>query len=311
MSNILIQEKIIITRTDKLNSGNSARLMDYICVLPQYLIPQHLFSRLIYRITRCEWSFIKNSLIRLFITWFKVDMSIAAEPDYHNYRHFNEFFTRPLRPGSRPIAEGNNIIISPIDGTISQVGRIVSGEIFQAKNRYFDLQSLLADENKLVNFFQEGLFTTLYLSPRDYHRIHMPIDGKLLKMIYVPGRLFAVNNHTTRIVNRLFARNERVISIFGTNAGLMSIIMVGAINVSGMETVWAGEITPAADRTITRIDYHDQPLINLAKGQEIGRFNMGSTVIVLFGRDAVNWNSDLQANSMLTMGMELGQLVNT
>ena len=238
-------------------------------------------------------------------------MSIAAEPDYQNYRHFNDFFTRPLRPDSRPIANGNNIIICPVDGSISQVGRIVSGEIIQAKNRYFDLQSLLADESEMVDFFKEGLFITLYLSPRDYHRIHMPIDGKLLKMIYVPGSLFAVNNHTTRIVNRLFARNERVISIFDTKAGLMSIIMVGAINVGSMETVWSGEITPTASRTIMRTDYNDQPAMKLAKGDEMGRFNMGSTVIILFGRDAVDWKPDLQATGMLNMGMELGRLITT
>lgn len=308
---MLILENIIITGTGKLNSGNSSRFPDVIRVLPQYLIPQHLFSRLVYRISRCEWPPFKNCLIKLFIGWFKVDMSIAAEPDYQNYRHFNEFFTRPLRPDSRPIANGNNIIICPVDGSISQIGRIVSGEIIQAKNRYFDLQSLLAGENEMAGFFQEGLFITLYLSPRDYHRIHMPVDGKLLKMIYVPGSLFAVNDHTTRIVNRLFARNERVISFFDTMAGFMSIIMVGAINVSSMETVWAGEITPAASRTITRTDYGDRAAINLAKGKEIGRFNMGSTVIVLFGKDAVNWNPDLRPTATLNMGMELGRLIYT
>lgn len=283
-------------------------ILDYIRVLPQYLVPQHLVSHLVHRITRCEWPLFKNCLIRLFITWFKVDMSIAAEPDYRNYRHFNEFFTRPLRPGVRPVTNGTNIVACPVDGSISQVGRIVSGEIIQAKNHYFDLQALLADENEMVDFFQEGLFVTLYLSPRDYHRIHMPVDGKLLKMIYVPGRLFAVNNHTTRIVDRLFARNERVISIFDTEAGFMSIIMVGAINVSSMETVWAGAITPAANRIITRTDYRDGAAIKLEKGEEMGRFNMGSTVIVLFGRDAVSWSPDLQATSMLNMGMELGRL---
>ena len=297
--------------TGKLNPGNSARILDFIRVLPQYLIPQHLLSRMVYRLSRCEWPLLKNCLIRQFISWFRVDMSIAAEPDYQNYRHFNDFFTRPLRPDSRPIANGNNIIICPVDGSISQVGRIVSGEIIQAKNRYFDLQSLLADESEMVDFFKEGLFITLYLSPRDYHRIHMPIDGKLLKMIYVPGSLFAVNNHTTRIVNRLFARNERVISIFDTKAGLMSIIMVGAINVGSMETVWSGEITPTASRTIMRTDYNDQPAMKLAKGDEMGRFNMGSTVIILFGRDAVDWKPDLQATGMLNMGMELGRLITT
>ena len=307
---MLSPENIItINRTGKLKLVNSALILDYIRVLPQYLIPQHLLSRLVYRISRCEWPLFKNCLIRLFITWFRVDMSIAAEPAYRKYRHFNDFFTRSLRPDARPVIKDNNIIVAPVDGSISQAGRVVSGEIIQAKNRYFDLQSLLADENEMVDFFREGSFITLYLSPRDYHRIHMPINGKLLKMIYVPGSLFAVNSHTTRTVNRLFARNERVISIFDTRAGFMSIIMVGAINVSSMETVWAGEITPAANRSITRTDYSGQPAITLAKGEEMGRFNMGSTVIVLFGRDAVNWNSDLQATGMLNMGMELGRLL--
>lgn len=237
-------------------------------------------------------------------------MSIAAEPDYRNYRNFNEFFIRPLQTDSRPVAKGEDIIACPVDGSVSQLGLIDSGKLIQAKNRYFDLQSLLADENDMVNFFQQGKFITLYLSPRDYHRIHMPIDGRLLKMIYVPGRLFAVNRHTTRAVNRLFSRNERIISIFETKAGFMSLIMVGAINVGNMETVWSGSIAPVNTRTITRLDYNMQPAVNLEKGEETGRFNLGSTVIVLFGKDAVEWNPQLQVNSMVKTGMEIGQLLN-
>ena len=306
---ILIPENITITRTGKLNS-NYDRILDYLRVSPQYIIPQHLISRLVYRLARCEWPFIKNCLIKLFIHCFKVDMSIAAEPDYHNYKHFNDFFIRPLRPGSRPVANGDDIIICPVDGSVSQLGRIDTGEILQAKNRYYDLQSLLAGENEMVGFFQNGSFITLYLSPRDYHRIHMPYTGKLMKMVHVPGRLFAVNRHTTRTVNRLFSRNERVITVFDTKAGFMGVIMIGAINVSSMETTWAGEITPSAGKAITRTNYNQQPAITLEKGDEMGRFNMGSTVIVLFGKGAVHWKPELQANNMVAMGTEIGRLIN-
>jgi phosphatidylserine decarboxylase len=276
---------------------------DYIRVLPQFLLPQHALSRMVYRITRCEWPPLKNILIRSFIAWFRVDMGLAAQADAGAYKHFNHFFTRALKTGARPIAGDAHTTICPVDGRLSQIGRIQSGEIFQAKNRAYDLNALLADNQDSVTAFADGSFATLYLSPRDYHRVHMPLDGKLNRMIYVPGRLFAVNTHTTRVVNNLFARNERVISIFDTNLGPMALIMVGALNVGSMETVWAGAVTPAQKREITTTDYTGNGReIRLKRGQEMGRFNMGSTVILLFGKNAVDWSPQMHPDRAVVMG---------
>ena len=282
--------------------------MDYLKVLPQYLVPQHALSRIVYRITRCEWKLLKNFLIKSFIAWFKVDMSLAKQPDATAFKHFNDFFTRELRPEARPGIADLNTIISPVDGSISQTGKINSGKIFQAKGRTYELEELLAKDYLAANF-KDGNFATLYLAPRDYHRIHMPLDGKLVKMTYVPGRLFAVNCHTVKIVDRVFARNERVISYFETEIGIMALIMVGAINVGSMETVWAGEITPAKKRTITNTDYKEQK-IQLKRGEEMGRFNMGSTVIVLFGKNCMQWVPEIQADKFITMGMPMGRVEN-
>jgi len=295
--------------TNSLKKQHSASLVDYLKVIPQYLIPKHALSRLVYGITRCKWTPLKNFLIKFFIVWFKVDMSLAKEPDSTAYKHFNDFFTRELRPGVRPITVDKNIIISPVDGSISQIGKINSAEIFQAKGRLYDLDILLGGDKDITDNFIDGQFATLYLSPRDYHRIHMPLDGKLSKMIFVPGKLFSVNTHTTRVVNRLFARNERIITLFDTEIGPMAIIMVGAMNVGSMETVWAGEITPARERKIITIDYPDQQT-HLKRGIEMGRFNMGSTVIVLFGRDRMRWLPHMQSDQLITMGMPLGQIQN-
>lgn len=278
---------------------------DYIRVLPQFLLPQHALSRLVYRVTRCEWPPLKNLLIRSFSAWFKVDMSLAMQPEISAYKHFNHFFTRALKPSARPITGDAHIIVCPVDGRISQIGRIASGEIFQAKNRVYDLAALLAGDQGSITAFKDGHFATLYLAPRNYHRVHMPLAGKLIRMTYVPGRLFAVNTHTTRAVNNLFARNERVISIFDTDLGPMAIILIGALNVGCMETVWAGEVTPAQKRKITTRDYNGREM-RLKRGHEMGRFNMGSTVILLFANDRMQWLSHLKAEDQIIMGMPLG-----
>ena len=281
--------------------------MEYLKVLPQYLIPQHTLSRAVYRITRCEWKPLKNFLIKSFVSWFKVDMSLAKQPDGTAYKHFNDFFTRELRSDARPIVPGKMTVIFPVDGSISQIGKIESGEIFQAKGRSYDLDALLAGDYEMAENFKDGQFATLYLSPRDYHRIHMPLDGKLIKMTYAPGKLFAVNNHTVKVVEQLFARNERIISYFETAIGSMAIIMVGAMNVGSMETVWAGEITPTNNRSITITDYNDRQIC-LKRGDEMGRFNMGSTVIVLFGKNRVHWLPGLQPDQLITMGTTIGKI---
>ena len=278
-------------------------LWDYVRVLPQFILPQHAISRMVYRITRCEWPPLKNLLIRSFIAWFKVDMGLALQSEISAFKHFNQFFTRALKTGARPVAGDVNTILCPVDGRISQIGRIQSGDIFQAKNRTYDLQTLLAGDRNSALAFKDGAFVTLYLAPCDYHRVHMPVDGKLLRMTYVPGRLFAVNTHTTRVVDNLFARNERIISIFETALGPMAIILVGALNVGSMETVWAGAVTPAGKREITTVDYAGNgPEIRLKRGHEMGRFNMGSTVIVLFGKDAVAWSPHMHPDRPVVMG---------
>lgn len=280
-------------------------LIDKLKTLPQYVIPQHGLSQLVYRLTR--WHIpLKNPVIRWFIRHYGVDMSIAeaAEPDY--YACFNDFFTRALRAGVRPIDGDPEVIVSPVDGKISQLGTIAGDRIFQAKGHDYTLADLLAGQDTLVEAFRYGAFMTIYLSPRDYHRIHMPLLGKLTRMIYVPGKLFAVNPHTARTVPNLFARNERVITLFDTVIGPVALILVGAINVGSMETVWEGLITPAKQRRITLWDYDGS--LTLSKGAEMGRFNMGSTVIVLTRQDTVKWLDGMLPGISLRMGQRIGML---
>ena len=236
-------------------------------------------------------------------------MTLASEPDYRAYNSFNDFFTRELKAGSRPVAAGDDQVICPVDGSVSQIGDINHTEILQAKGHVYDLTGLLAGDRELAASFQDGSFATLYLSPRDYHRVHMPLAGRLQQMLYVPGRLFSVNNATTSTVPGLFARNERVISIFQTESGLMAVILVGAIFVGSMETVWAGQIAPAQDRKLRRWDYSGPGCdIGLAKGDELGRFNMGSTVILLFENGRVEWREELKTDDAVVMGQAIAKI---
>jgi phosphatidylserine decarboxylase len=264
----------------------------------------------VYRITRCETPWFKNILIKLFISIFDVDMTLANNPDPESYSSFNTFFTRELSAEARPITLDDHTILCPVDGSVSQVGNIEQDNnvdtIIQAKGKSYTLKDLLV-EDELVSMFSGGTFATLYLSPKDYHRIHMPISGQLTRMIYVPGKLFAVNSHTVRVVDSVFARNERVINIFNTDTGPMAMVMVGALNVGSMETVWAGQITPAEDRIIsdTQYPYED---IQLQQGQEMGRFNMGSTVILLFPKDVMQWSVDMVAERTIVLGESIGDV---
>ena len=283
------------------NNNQAANLWDKLKVLPQFFIPQHFLTSLVYRLTHCEIPWFKNILIKLFINIFEVDMSLALNPDPESYSSFNTFFTRELSPEARPISSVDRNIISPVDGAISQVGKIENDTIIQAKGKSYTLKHLLL-EDELVNMFSGGEFATLYLSPKDYHRIHMPISGKLSRMIYVPGKLFAVNAHTARAVNAVFAKNERVINIFHTDIGPMAMIMVGALFVGSMETVWAGQITPDKDRIINNVQYSDDEAVRMQQGQEMGRFNMGSTVILLFPKDTIRWASGMVVDKTIVMG---------
>lgn len=280
-------------------------LRDNLFVLLQYILPQHPISRLMHWFTRLRVQWIKNLFTRWFVNHFKVDMTEAVEENYRAYPDFNTFFTRPLKPDARPLAADKNAVLCPVDGAVSQAGDIKGDAIFQAKGHDFSLNSLLGGSTAWSEAFQDGLFTTLYLSPKDYHRIHMPLSGKLQEVIHVPGRLFSVNPVTTRKVPGLFARNERVACLFDTHVGPMGMVLVGAINVASIETVWQGVITPPAGKRIQHWDYQDKD-ISFDAGEEMGRFNMGSTVIVLFGPDQVEWVNTLTADAPVKMGQLLG-----
>jgi phosphatidylserine decarboxylase len=286
----------------------SATLGDRFKAWLQYPLPHHAISRLTYRLTRIRHRGLKDWAIRDFVRRFGVDMSEASNPDLGSYIHFNAFFTRSLRPDARPIADGAKDVACPVDGAVSQIGAIEAGRVFQAKGQGFTTLELLGGDAKAAAPFEHGQFTTLYLSPRDYHRIHMPLDGTLTRMIHVPGRLFSVNPPTTRAVPRLFARNERVACLFDTPAGPMALVMVGALNVASIETVWAGEVTPPQRPRVQAWDY-DTGKIRLAKGEEAGRFNMGSTVILLFSKDRIRWDESYRPATPTRMGRKLASII--
>jgi len=269
-------------------------------------LPQHLLSGLMYRLARCSWKPVKDLLIRFALQRYKIDLTQAADPVPANYPSFNAFFTRALRPDARPIAAGPDAIVSPADGRISQFGRIRDHQLLQAKGREYRLWDLLAGREELVAPFRDGHFITIYLSPRDYHRVHMPFAGRLTAMYFVPGRLLSVNDATAALVPDLFARNERLLCHFETPRGPMIVILVGAIFVGSMETVWEGEVREPA-RQVSIRDYATHDPIDLAKGAEMGRFNMGSTVILLLPPGAADWRDDLTAGGTLRMGEQIGR----
>lgn len=270
-----------------------------------YLLPHHFISRLVFRLTRVECPRLVPPAIRLFSKVFKVNLAEAQNPDPASYPSFNAFFTRPLKPELRPIAPGENVLVSPVDGCISQFGQITEGRIFQAKGHEYSALELLGGDAHRAAPFLNGQFMTIYLSPRDYHRIHMPLRGQLLEQIYVPGRLFSVAGHTVRTIPRLFARNERVVAIFDTAFGKLAMVLVGAINVAAIETVWDGLVTPPQGWGVKRQVF---PEVNLAKGDEMGRFNMGSTVILLLENANVQWEQVLAADKPLRLGEKLAVL---
>ncbi len=268
----------------------------------QYVLPHHLISRLVFLLTQLQ-----TPLAQPVMAWFSkvygIDMQEAACTEFSGYASFNAFFTRALRAGARPIAAGDNLIVSPSDGRISQLGRIEDGKIFQAKGHSYTAAELLGDEAK-AQAFEGGQFITVYLSPRDYHRVHMPLSAHLRDTLHVPGRLFSVAPHTVAHVPRLFARNERVVCFFEAEKGPVAQVLVGAINVAAIETVWAGLITPPAAWGPRWLAHRGD--IELKRGEEMGRFNMGSTVILLLPA-GTQWNSDLKAGDPVKMGQALGQ----
>jgi phosphatidylserine decarboxylase len=268
----------------------------------QYLLPQHGLSRLILAATRVRTAWFKNWTIRCFLKLYRVDMSEAAESDPYRHGSFNEFFTRALKDGARAIASDHAAIASPVDGCVSEAGTIDHDRLLQAKGRHYRLTELLAAQ-PWASRFEGGSFATIYLAPFNYHRVHMPLRGELKETVYVPGRLFSVNAVTAQHVPGLFARNERVLTLFDSDAGQFALVLVGALNVGSMATVWAGDITPAARRVVTRVP---GPPTILEKGAELGRFNMGSTVILLFEPNRVRWNREVHAGSVVRLGQSLG-----
>jgi len=273
----------------------------------QYILPQHSLSRIVYALMRCETTWVKNTLIRLISNIAGINFDEALSPDPADYASFNAWFTRALKPGARVFDPEPRAFLCPCDGKISETGSLDKNRILQAKGKNYTVQDLLADDPVCAQL-ADGYFSTIYLSPKDYHRIHMPLTGRLQRMIHVPGRLFSVAPYTVRQVPRLFARNERVICIFETDSGPLVMVLVGAMLVSSTETVWAGEVTPTKNKEVTVTDYSNKN-ISLARGDEMGRFNMGSTVILLMPSQTVTGQADLTAGIAVKVGQKLAVLL--
>lgn len=278
-------------------------------IFSYYLLPQHILSRIAGILANCKIVWFKNFLINIFINHYKINVDEAQNSDFNSYPDFNSFFTRELKPEARPIANGINSIISPADGMITQFGKIDGQELIQAKKFNFNIAELLGEKTLAENFVH-GNYLTIYLSPKDYHRVHMPLTGTLQQMIYVPGKLFPVNNLSAENVPNLFARNERVVALFDTAIGPMAIVMVGALMVASVETVWAGTVTANKINEITIRDYQNNAeQINLVIGAELGRFKFGSTVIILLPTNKIKWSENLNTAVAIKMGQKIGEIL--
>ena len=284
-------------------------MSDRLAVLPQYLLPKQALTQLMGKLAGLEGGSATTAVIRWFIQRYKVNMSEALEADPAAYKSFNQFFTRPLRPGVRPLADAD--WVCPVDGAISQLGRITGAagdQIFQAKGHHYSTQALVGGNAALAAQFAHGHFATIYLSPRDYHRIHMPCAGRLLRMIYVPGELFSVNPTTARGVPGLFARNERVVCVFENEDGPFVLTLVGATIVGSMATVWHGQVNPPRPGKIREWDYAPGK-VTLRKGDEMGRFLLGSTVVMLFPKRRLRFNPDWAPARPIRMGEAMGSRI--
>lgn len=289
----------------KLQAGHQPSLRDRLFVIMQHVLPHHFISSIVYRLARSRNKKIKTFLINQAIKRFGIDLSLAINPDPAFYASFNEFFTRELRPGARKINTNPKAIACPVDGSVSNFGKIKKGKIVQAKGHSFTLHELLGGDDLWTKLFEGGEFITIYLAPKDYHRIHSPRNSTLKRTIHIPGRLFSVNPITTRAVSNLFARNERLCCLFDSDLGPMAVIMVGAMCVSSIETTWGAEYLTPKD-----IEYSDfgPPALTVEpkKGEELGRFNMGSTVILLFGKDRIHWAEKLKRGIKVKLGQPIG-----
>ena len=280
----------------------TSRLKKQIFIQTQRLVPQHKLSRVIGKVASSENPLVKNVVISAFKTQYGIDMSIAEQSNALKFKSFNEFFTRSLKDGVREIDTDSRSIVSPADGAISQLGKIEAGDIFQAKGQSFSVEKLIADP-QLAEPFKNGEFATVYLSPKDYHRVHMPFAGTLTETLYVPGELFSVNQTTAENIPGLFARNERMVCLFDTELGRMAVVLVGAMIVAGIETVATGKVKPTG-----RLELNQHNLF-LEKGAELGRFYLGSTAVILFEENKIQWDETFKANSTVVMGEKLGNLL--
>ncbi|WP_179999637.1 archaetidylserine decarboxylase [Acinetobacter sp. YH12239] len=268
----------------------------------QQIVPQQKLSRLVGKVAASENPVLKNVVIQAFKAKYGIDMSIAEQQNALKFKSFNEFFTRSLKTGVRSIDPNPKSVVSPADGAISQLGKINEGDIFQAKGQSFSVEKLIGDP-QLAAPFKNGEFATVYLSPRDYHRVHMPYSGTLTETLYIPGELFSVNQTTAENIPGLFARNERMVCLFDTDVGRMAVVLVGAMIVAGIETVATGKVKPTGR---LELNHH---AMKLEKGDELGRFYLGSTAVVLFEKDKMQWDQAFKANSTVVMGEALGHLI--
>jgi phosphatidylserine decarboxylase len=279
-------------------------MSDRLTILLQYLLPKRHMTMFAGRVAGAQRGQVTTRLIRWFVRKYGVDMSEAENPEIASYRSFNEFFTRPLKPGLRPLADAD--FVCPVDGAISQFGAIDDHHILQAKGHRFTTSELVGGDAVLAARFRHGSFANLYLSPKDYHRLHMPCDGKLTRMIYVPGALFSVNPATARGLPGLFARNERVVCVFESlEFGPFVMVLVGATIVGSMATVWHGVVNPKRTNKVSEWSYMDENIV-LNKGEEMGRFLLGSTIVMLFQKDTIVFNQDWAPESSVRLGEWMG-----
>jgi len=285
--------------------------MDRFKIGAQYVLPKHLLSRLTGKFAAAECGWLTHAAIKMFVRKYDVNLSEAELDNPKDFASFNDFFTRSLKEDARPLTAGKKQLAQPVDGTVSQLGKIDDDEIIQAKNHKYTVKALLGGDEELATRYHDGEFATIYLAPRDYHRIHMPLDGVLKKMIYVPGDLFSVNPLTAENVPGLFARNERVVAIFDSKeVGEFALVLVGATIVASIETVWAGTVTPPTGPKVHTWSYPAEGpgAVKLAKGEEMGRFKLGSTVVLVFPEGKVSFAEDLNPGSVTRMGEVLGKL---
>ena len=273
----------------------------------QRIYPKHLLSWMMLRATRIRFRPWKNWQIRWFTRRYGVDLSIVADSDSASYPHFNAFFTRALRPDARPVEGGPRTVVSPADGTVAAAGAMDGSQVVQAKGRTYTLVALFGGDERAAAEFAGGRFATIYLAPRDYHRVHMPLTGRLRSTVYVPGELFSVNPITVEAIDGLFARNERVVSFFDTDLGPLAITMVGAVFVGCIEQVWRGVVMPPR-RHEARVERYDDREIVLEQGREMGRFNMGSTVILMLANPGVVWEPSIAPGVPVQMGRCIGAI---